>query len=89
MYKNTMLFFSQDAIATITYVIPTIDWVDAMLSSSFTEPLSPSVKHALLFTKKSINKYYLKMNLLNVYCIIMGTVLMIFELVPCLIIIAI
>jgi hypothetical protein len=72
MYKETTLFFSQDAIATIAHVIPTMDQIDTMLSSSSTELLSPSVKYALSFAWKIMDKYYSKMDLSNVYRIAMG-----------------
>ena len=72
MYKEATLFFSQDAVSTIAHVIPTMDWIDAMLSNSTAEPLSPSVKHALSFAQKIMDKYYLKTDLSNVYHIAMG-----------------
>ena len=66
------LFFSQDKISSIANVIPTMDRIDALLSNAPVEPLSPSVKHALVFARKSINKYYSKTDLSNVYRIAMG-----------------
>jgi hypothetical protein len=87
MYKDATLFFSQDTVATIAHVIPTMDRIDAMLRSSSTEPLSLSVKHALSFAKQIIDKYYSKMDLSNIYRIAMGMVLMVSELMPCLILI--
>ena len=66
MYKEGMIFFSQDSVATIAHVIPTMDWIDTMLSSSSAELLSPSVKHALLFAWKIMDKYYSKTDLSNV-----------------------
>ena len=72
MYKEGTIFFSQDSVATIAHVIPTMDQINTMLSSSSVEPLSPSVKHALSFAQKIINKYYSKMDLSNVYQISMG-----------------
>ena len=77
MYKETTLFFSQDAIATISHVIPTMDRIDTMLSSSSTEPLSPSVKYTLSFAWKIMDKYYSKTDLSNVYRIAMGMFLMV------------
>jgi hypothetical protein len=77
MYKDATLFFSQDAVATIAHVIPTMDRIDAMLSGSSTEPLSPSVKHALSFARKIMDKYYSKTDLSNVYRIAMGVFLMV------------
>ena len=72
MYKEATLFFSQDAIAMIAHVIPTMDQIDTMLSSSSTKPLLPSVRHALSFAWKIMDKYYLKTDLSNVYRIAMG-----------------
>ena len=58
MYKEATLFFSQDAIAMIAHVIPTMDQINMMLSSSSTELLLPFVKHALSFVWKIMDKYY-------------------------------
>ena len=77
MYKDTTLFFSQDSVATIAHVIPTMDRIDMMLNSSSTKLLSPSVKHALAFARKIMDKYYSKMDFLNVYRIAMGMFLMV------------
>jgi Ni,Fe-hydrogenase I cytochrome b subunit len=49
-----------------------MDRIDAMLSESSTEPLSLSVKHALLFARKIMDKYYSKTDLSNIYQIAMG-----------------
>jgi hypothetical protein len=54
-----------------------MDRIDALLSDAPVKPLSPSVKHALRFARKSINKYYSKTDLSNVYRIAMGTFLVI------------
>ena len=72
MYKEATLFFSHDAVATIAHVIPTMNQINTMLSSSSTEPLSPSIKHALSFVRKIMDKYYSKTDLSNVYRIAMG-----------------
>ena len=72
MYKEATLFFSQDAVAAIAHVIPTMDRIDTMLNNSSTELLSTSVKHALSFARKIMDKYYLKTDLSNVYRISMG-----------------
>ena len=49
-----------------------MDRIDSLLSDVPVQPLSPSVKHALTFARKSINKYYSKTDLSNVYRIAMG-----------------
>ena len=84
-----MLFFSQDAVATIAHVIPTMDRIDAMLSSTATKPLSLSVKHALSFAQQVMDKYYSKTDLSNVYRIAMGMFLMVFKSVFCFVLIAV
>jgi hypothetical protein len=50
-----------------------MDRIDSLLNNATTEPLSSSVKHALTFARKSINKYYSKTDVSNVYRIAMGT----------------
>ena len=77
IYKDATLFFSQDNVSLISNVIPTMDCIDALLSDVPAEPLSQSVKHALTFACKSINKYYSKTDLSNVYRIAMGEYLVI------------
>jgi hypothetical protein len=72
MYKDATLFFSQDDAITIANVVPTMDWIDAMLSRSATTPLAPAVKHALTFARRLMDKYYSKTDLSNVYRIAMG-----------------
>ncbi|KAF8222681.1 hypothetical protein L208DRAFT_1522161 [Tricholoma matsutake] len=57
MYKDVMLFFSQDATLTIAHVIPTMDFLDLMLNDDNPNPLSLSVKHMLKFAHTIINKY--------------------------------
>jgi hypothetical protein len=49
-----------------------MDRIDALLDDLATEPLSPSVKHALKFAHNSINKYYSKTDQSKVYRIVMG-----------------
>ena len=73
MYKDATTFFSQDDVATIAHVISTMDRIDNMLKASATEPLILSVKHALKFACKIMDKYYSKTDISNVYCIAMGT----------------
>ena len=72
MYKEGTVFFSQDAVATIAHVIPTMDRIDAMLCDFSTDQLSPSVKQALSFAREIMDKYYSKTDLSNVYRIAMG-----------------
>ena len=78
IYKDATLFFSQDKVLLIANVIPTMDHINALLSDAPVKPLSQSVKHILKFACKSINKYYLKTDLSNVYHIAMGEFLVTF-----------
>ena len=73
MYKEGTIFFSQDSVAMIAHVIPTMDQIDTMLSGPLAELISPSIKHALSFVWKIMDKYYSKTDLLNVYQFAMGT----------------
>jgi hypothetical protein len=50
-----------------------MDRIDALLKNTNDNPLTPSVKHALHFARQSINKYYSKTDMSNVYRIAMGT----------------
>jgi hypothetical protein len=49
MYKDATLFFSQDDVVTIPNIVPMIDWINAMLSSSATTPLALAIKYVLTF----------------------------------------
>jgi hypothetical protein len=72
MYKDATIFFSQDNAVTIPNVVPTMDRIDAMLSSSATTPLVPAIKHSLTFARRLMDKYYSKTDLSNVYRIAMS-----------------
>jgi hypothetical protein len=72
MYKDATVFFSQDSAVTIANVVPTMDRINAMLSSSARAPFAPGVKHALTFARQLMDKYYSKTDLSNVYRIAMG-----------------
>ena len=67
-----MLFFSHDSATTIAHVIPLMDQINSVLRDAGTTALAPSVKHALMFACKLLNKYYLKTDLSNVYRVAMG-----------------
>ena len=55
-----------------TNVMPTMDQIDKMLSSATPIQLDPTVRHALTFACKIMDKYYLKTDVSNIYCIAMG-----------------
>jgi hypothetical protein len=73
MYKDVILFFSQDNAVTIANVVPTMDHINKMLSASAARLLNSAVKHTLTFARKLMDKYYSKTNLSNVYHIAMGS----------------
>ena len=64
------MFFSQDGTATIAHIIPTMDCIDGVLHDTGT---TLSVKHALIFACKLLDKYYSKSDLSNFYQITMCT----------------
>ena len=50
-----------------------MDRIDVILrNGSGTKPLHPAVKHALAFARKSIDKYYAKTDMSNIYRIAMS-----------------
>lgn len=49
-----------------------MDRIDAVLRDAGTTALTPSVRHALIFARKLLDKYYSKTDLSNVYRIAMG-----------------
>jgi hypothetical protein len=67
-----MLFFSHDSAATIAHVIPSMDQINTMFHDAGTMVLTPSVRHALIFAHKLLNKYYSKTDLSNVYHVAKG-----------------
>jgi hypothetical protein len=78
VYKDATLFFSQDSVETIAHVIPTMDHINKLLHNSDADPLNPSVKAALKFAHKSMDKYYSKTDMSNVYQIAMGILVVYF-----------
>ena len=49
-----------------------MDRIDTVLRDAGTTALAPSVKHALMFACKLLDKYYSKTDLSNVYRVAMG-----------------
>ena len=72
IYKDATYFFLKDSAFTITHVISTMDHINAVLRSLGETALTPSIKQALTFAHKHLDNYYLKTDLSNVYCIVMG-----------------
>ena len=59
-----------------------MDRLDSALSDMNDQPLLPPIKHTLKFAHTSINKYYLKTDMSNVYRIAIGKCI-IFALLLC------
>ena len=49
-----------------------MDRIDVVLCDAGMTALTPSVRHALTFARKLLDKYYSKTNLSNIYHIAMG-----------------
>jgi hypothetical protein len=49
-----------------------MDRIDVVLRDAGTTALTPSVRHALMFARKLLDKYYSKTDLSNVYRVAMG-----------------
>ncbi|KAJ7232511.1 hypothetical protein C8J57DRAFT_993600, partial [Mycena rebaudengoi] len=72
LYKDLTLKFSQEGVTTIAHVIPSMDRIDQMLTTSRQDAaLNPAVAAALINAKRVMNKYYSKTDLSYVYRIAM------------------
>ncbi|KAJ7238429.1 hypothetical protein C8J57DRAFT_1086893, partial [Mycena rebaudengoi] len=72
LYKDLTLKFSQEGVTTIAHVIPSMDRIDQMLTTSRQDTaLNPAVAAALINAKRVMNKYYSKTDLSYVYRIAM------------------
>ncbi|KAJ7744955.1 hypothetical protein DFH07DRAFT_749142 [Mycena maculata] len=65
-FKDATLYFSRDS-ATIATVIPAMDKLDSMLATAIImkhdgeqKTFTPAVKIALVYAKKTLNRYYAK-----------------------------
>jgi hypothetical protein len=68
IFKDATLFFSRDGIPNIATVIPAMDRIDEVLASSALDvQFSVSIKAALALGKKTLNRYYSKTDMSDVY----------------------
>jgi hypothetical protein len=75
VFKDAMLFFLRGT-PNVATVIPAMDRIDEVLTASAVNArFSNPVKAALLMGKKTLNHYYSKTNLSDVYRIAMGELL--------------
>jgi hypothetical protein len=73
-YKNATLYFSSDA-ASISAVIPAMDWINSHLNDHANRSLHPSIIAAMKLAKLKLNRYYSMTDLSSIYRIAMSMVL--------------
>ncbi|KAF7776844.1 hypothetical protein Agabi119p4_5237 [Agaricus bisporus var. burnettii] len=72
VFKHATLFFSQSENLNISAVIPSMDHFDEKLATIIVSPhYSPSIRSAIRFGKKTLNKYYSKTDHSNIYRVAM------------------
>lgn len=73
IFKDATLFFSRESIPNIATVIPAMDHIDEVLATNALDAqYSLSIQAALTIWKKTLNHYYSKTDLSEVYGIAMG-----------------
>ncbi|KDQ49146.1 hypothetical protein JAAARDRAFT_143810, partial [Jaapia argillacea MUCL 33604] len=72
-FKCATLFYSQDTVTTIANVIPSMDKIDELLHPNLpTRVYHPAIQVAMRLGKATMNRYYSKTDLSNIYRIAMG-----------------
>jgi len=72
MFKDATLFFSRGT-PNIATVIPAMDHIDKVLTAGASNAeFSNPIRAALMMGKKTLNRYYSKTNISEVYRIAMG-----------------
>jgi hypothetical protein len=67
------LFFSRDGIPNLATVIPAMGHIDEILTDNTADQCySPPIRAALTMGKQTLNRYYTKTNLSDVYRIAIG-----------------
>ena len=73
IFKDATLFFSHDGVPNIATIIPAMDCIDEVLATNALDArYSLSIQAALTLGKKTLNRYYSKTDLSEVYRIAMG-----------------
>jgi hypothetical protein len=68
MFKEATLFFSHNSIPNIATVIPAMDCIDKVLiSNSADADLSVSIRTAVVIGAKTLNRYYSKTDMSEIY----------------------
>ena len=77
IFKDATMFFSHDGTLNITTIIPTMDHIDEVLTTNaLDDQFSISIKAALSMGKRTLNCYYSKTDLSDVYRVSMSTLLL-------------
>ena len=73
VFKDATLFFSQNSTPNIATVIPVMDHLDEVLATNaISNNFLPSINAALLMGKRTLNRYYSKTDLSDIYWIAMS-----------------
>ncbi|KAJ7351486.1 hypothetical protein DFH08DRAFT_632066, partial [Mycena albidolilacea] len=67
VFNTATMFFSSDAIGTISNVISTMDTVDDILQSRGDRKLQPAVLRAITLGRATLQRYYEKTNTSDIY----------------------
>ncbi|KAJ6536105.1 hypothetical protein B0H19DRAFT_884758, partial [Mycena capillaripes] len=67
VFKKATLFFSSDSMSTIANVVSTMDVIDNILESRGERELRPGVIHAVSLGRNTLQRYYVKTGLSDVY----------------------
>jgi hypothetical protein len=77
IFKDATLFFSRDGTPNIATVIPAMDRIDEVLATNaLDDQYLISIKAALSMVKRTLNRYYSKTDLSDVYRIAMSKLLL-------------
>jgi hypothetical protein len=73
VFKDAILFSLQDKILNLATVIPAMDYIEDVLTTNATDKqFSAPIQAALAMGKQTLNRYYSKLALSDVYQIAMG-----------------
>ncbi|KAJ7331450.1 hypothetical protein DFH08DRAFT_708471, partial [Mycena albidolilacea] len=67
VFKTATLFFSSDAISTISNVISTMNTIDDILQSRGDRKLQPAVLRAVALGRATLQRYYQKTDASDIY----------------------
>ncbi|KAJ6526309.1 hypothetical protein B0H19DRAFT_970724, partial [Mycena capillaripes] len=73
VFKKATLFFSSDSMSTIANVVSTMDVIDNILESRGERELRPGVIHAVSLGRNTLQWYYVKTGLSDVYGLALGS----------------